>query len=72
MGTHDAIAWALFNIVSSLTRVGHGKEAASAGVDHGDDTGDEDARGQLSAEQEADDDRQTNLGWFERSTAFEI
>lgn len=44
-----------------LTRVGHGEKAPGAGVDHGDDAGNKDARGQISAKQEADDDRQTNL-----------
>lgn len=45
----------------SLTRVGDGKESAGACVDHGDDAGDEDARGDVAAEEEAEDDRKAHL-----------
>lgn len=44
-----------------LTRVGDGEETAGAGVEHGHDSRDKDARGQLPAEQKADDRTQTNL-----------
>lgn len=47
--------------MGSFTRVGDGQEAASAGVNHGDDTGNEDARGDVAAEQEAEDDGQAHL-----------